>query len=214
MPSQLLARLQQLGLIAGSGERADPDVVGDVEGGSVDPQRPAQPQPGSEQQLPEARDLVEPRLELPAPLLDPDATVAVEQAGAVEDGEPADVGGPPVVVPQEQEQIRRGQPFQQACLVHHACFGMCPANTRRMTLWPKSAVGPNMQGQPPSITVMPRCRPNAVAAAETLPVPGPRCIQTCVMPSSAHWRIVSSAISGRVPITTAWTPPGIDFRSW
>jgi hypothetical protein len=34
---------QQLGLVAGSSNRMDSDVVGEVEGGSVDPQRPAQP---------------------------------------------------------------------------------------------------------------------------------------------------------------------------
>ena len=34
--------------------------------------------------------------------------------------------------------------------------------------------------------------------AETLPAPGPRCIHTCLMPSSAHSRMVVSATSGRV----------------
>jgi hypothetical protein len=48
----------------------------------------------------------------------------------------------------------------------------------RISLCPRSAVGPNMHGQPPSITVMPRSRPYAVAVSETLPPPGPRCIQT------------------------------------
>ena len=52
-----------------------------------------------------------------------------------------------------------------------------------------------------------------VAASETLPAPGPRCIHTCLMPSSAHSRIVSSAISGLVPITTAWMLPGIELKS-
>ena len=49
---------------------------------------------------------------------------------------------------------------------------------------------------------------------DTLPAPGPRCIQTCLMPSSAHSRIVVSAVSGLVAITTASTPPGIEARSW
>src|SRR4029450_11851901 len=43
----------------------DPDVVGEVEGGGVDPQGPAQPPPGPVQQLPEARDQLQPRLEVP-----------------------------------------------------------------------------------------------------------------------------------------------------
>src|SRR5262252_8606638 len=33
----------------------------------------------------------------------------------------------------------------------HTVLGMRLARTIRMTLWPKSAVGPNMSGQPPSI---------------------------------------------------------------
>jgi hypothetical protein len=74
-------------LVAGSGKRVDSDVVGEVEAGRVDPQWPAQPQPGSGQQLPEAGDQVQSWLELPTDRLDPDATVAVEQAGAVQDGE-------------------------------------------------------------------------------------------------------------------------------
>jgi spectinomycin phosphotransferase len=41
----------------------------------------------------------------------------------------------------------------------HTSLGTCPAYTRRMILCPKSAVGPNISGQPPSITVMPWARP-------------------------------------------------------
>ena len=55
---QLLARPQQLGLVAGSGDRMDPDVICDVEEGGVDPQRPAQPQPRPVQQLPGVGDQV------------------------------------------------------------------------------------------------------------------------------------------------------------
>src|SRR5581483_9408878 len=40
-------------------------------------------------------------------------------------------------------------------------FGTLPVSVRtaRIALWPRSAVGPNMHGQPPSITVMPCSRP-------------------------------------------------------
>src|SRR5512132_3770836 len=98
----------------------------------------------------------------------------------------------------------------------HTRFGTLPVRvkSRRIALCPGSAVGPNMQGQPPSITEMPRSLPYAVAVWETLPAPGPRCIQMCLIPSSAHSPIVCSAISGRVPITTASTPPGIELRLW
>jgi hypothetical protein len=76
--------------------------------------------PGSVQQLPEPRHRGQPWLDVPADRLDPEVTVAVEQAGAVQDGQPADLVGPAIVVPQQHEQIRRGQPLQQTCLRHHA----------------------------------------------------------------------------------------------
>jgi hypothetical protein len=89
---------------------------------SVDPQRPPLPEPRSVQQLPETGDQVQSRLELPADRLDPDPTVAVEHAGAIEDGEPADIGRPAVVVRQQQEQVGRGQPLQETCLGLHVTF--------------------------------------------------------------------------------------------
>jgi len=73
----------------------------------------------------------------------------------------------------------------------------------RMHLCPMSAVGSNIKGQPPSITVIPCCRPYSVAADDTLPVPTERCIHTFLIPSSALSRMVASAVSGLVPITTA-----------
>jgi hypothetical protein len=62
---------------------------------------------------------VQPGLELPANFLDADATVAIEQAGAVQDGQPADLVEPAVVVPQQHEQVRCGQPFQERWRGHH-----------------------------------------------------------------------------------------------
>jgi hypothetical protein len=67
-----------------------------------------------------------------------------------------------------------------------------------------------MHGHPPSITLMPRWRPYSAAECDTLPAPGPLCIQTRVMPRSAHSRMVASAVCGLVPITTQSTPPGMD----
>ena len=68
-----------------------------------------------------------------------------------------------------------------------------------------------MHRQPPSMTVIPYARPYSAAAWESLPIPGPRCIHTCLTLSSAHSRMVSPASAGLVPITTASTPPGTDF---
>jgi hypothetical protein len=81
----------------------------------------ASPAPaGPGQQLPEAGDQVKSVLEPLVDRVDAEVTVAVEQAGAIQDGEPADVGGPAVVVPQQHEQVGCGQPFQEPCLIHHA----------------------------------------------------------------------------------------------
>lgn len=85
--------------------------------------------------------------------------------------------------------------------------------TNRVHVCPKSPVGSTINGQPPSITLMACFRPNSVADRETLAVPVDRCIQTRLIPSWAHWAMVASAASGLVPITTASTPPVIDFRS-
>jgi hypothetical protein len=123
-------------VVTGSVKRVDADVVGEVDGGGVDPQGPAQPQPGSVQQLPEAGDQVQPRLEPLADRLDPDVTVAVEQAGAVQDGEPADFVGPAIVVPQQHEQVGCGQPFQDTWLGHH------------LTLLPLAVRDPHSSGNP------------------------------------------------------------------
>src|SRR5439155_20762046 len=55
--------------------------------------------------------------------------------------------------------------------------------------------------------------PNLSGRVETLPPPTGQCIQTCLIPSTAHSRRVASALSGLVPMTTAETPPGNDFKS-
>ena len=113
-PVQLGTGRQQLGLVAGRGQRVDPHVVGEVEGGGVDPQRPAQPPPGPVQQLPQARHQVQPRLQPPADLVDLDAAVTVQQPVAVKDGQHADVLGPTEVVRPQHEQVLGGQPFHRS----------------------------------------------------------------------------------------------------
>ncbi len=59
---------------------------------------------------------------------------------------------------------RRSPTFERA----HTLRGTEPNRVRigRMILWPTSAVGPNMQGQPPWITSRPCSRPRAAAAGE------------------------------------------------
>ena len=76
------------GLVAWRGKRVDSDVVGEIETGSVDPQRPAQPEARPVQQLPEPRHQVQSRLEVPPDRVGTDATLLVEQAGAIEMASP------------------------------------------------------------------------------------------------------------------------------
>src|SRR6266516_4854882 len=61
-----------------------------------------------------------------------------------------------------------GQPSLLSC--HYTRRGTLPVmvNTNRIALWPGSAVGSNMHGQPPSITVMPCWWPYSAAAGVTL----------------------------------------------
>jgi hypothetical protein len=61
---------------------------------------------------------VQPRLQLPADHLDPDATIVVEQPGAVQNGERADVLRPAEIVWPHHEEVLGGQAFQEACLGH------------------------------------------------------------------------------------------------
>src|SRR5262245_58542254 len=68
------------------------------------------------------------RLEVPAHRVDTDATLGVEQIVAVGDREAADVGGPTVVVPQQQEPVRRRQSSKETFVGHdvtpsHGLYG-------------------------------------------------------------------------------------------
>jgi hypothetical protein len=110
----------QLGLASRRVQRLDQHVVGEVEGGRVDPQGPAQSPPGPVQQLPEPRDQGQPRRQPPPDLLDPDAAVAVQKPGAVQDAEHADVLGPAEVVGPQHEEVLAAQPLQAPWLGHGA----------------------------------------------------------------------------------------------
>ena len=80
----------------------------------------------------------------------------------------------------------------------HTCFGTLPVRvkTNRIILCPASAVGSNINGQPPSMTVIPWVRPYSVAASETLPAPN-----EWLVSSLAGWDIhldhLAAALDGR-----------------
>ena len=113
-PGQLRAGLEQLGVVGGRAKRLDAEMVGEVEAGGVDPQWPAQPRPRSVQQLPKRGtrcSLGSSRRRTAS--IRTRSWRPVQQGGAVQDGQPADLVGPAIVVPQQHEQIRCGQPFQK-----------------------------------------------------------------------------------------------------
>ena len=66
---------------------------------------------------------------------------------------------------------------------------------------------------PPSMTLMFLPRPSSAAPGETLPSPNDRCIQTRVIPRSAHSSTMLSETPAGVAMRAASTPPGIDARS-
>jgi hypothetical protein len=57
---------------------ADPDVVGEIEGGGVHPQRPAQASPRGIEELAEPRNEMRPGLDHVPHHLDPEPTVRIE----------------------------------------------------------------------------------------------------------------------------------------
>jgi len=78
---------RQRGLTGGRRQREDADMVGDVEGLRVDPHWPAETERRPVQDLPEARNQMQPRLDLAPDGIDPQLTVAVEQPGALGNSE-------------------------------------------------------------------------------------------------------------------------------
>jgi hypothetical protein len=66
-------------------------VVGEIGGGGVHPQRPAQPSRRYVEELPEQGHHVQPGCDHLPDSLDPEATAPFEQAAAVEDGQGTDV---------------------------------------------------------------------------------------------------------------------------
>jgi hypothetical protein len=102
LPSQSLDRNQQLRL-AGIGRKGkDSDVVVEIEGRGVHPQRSAKPSPRNVDDLPEPRDQMQPGGDRPAHGLDPQAAGRVEQVGSVQQGEGTDVLRPDLTGPQHQ----------------------------------------------------------------------------------------------------------------
>jgi hypothetical protein len=97
-------------------------VIGELKGWGVHPQRPAQPSRGPVQQLPEPGQQVQPGPDHPADGLDLEPAIRVQQAGAIQDGQGADVPGPAEVVPPQGEQVISAQAFHQANLPSFAAY--------------------------------------------------------------------------------------------
>jgi len=110
--AQLLGDAQQRGLIPGRGHVSHPHMVCQVERRGVHPQRPAQPVPRHVEHLPEPGDQVQSGFDFLPRRLDPEPAVRVDQAGAVENGQRADVLRPALIRPQH-EPVLGGQPLHR-----------------------------------------------------------------------------------------------------
>lgn len=86
------------------------DVLAQVERRCVCPQRAAEASPGYVQDLMEPREEVQPIFDDLLRGLDPEATLGVEQAAAVEQNQSTDVLRPNLIRPQDKP-VLRGQPL-------------------------------------------------------------------------------------------------------
>jgi predicted CoA-binding protein len=68
-------------------------------------------------------------------------------------------GGVDAVVIATRPEYAEATMRECAELGSQTCLGMRPESATRRILWPKSLVGANISGHPPSMTVMPFCRP-------------------------------------------------------
>ena len=146
--------VEQLALAAGRRQRGPRDVGRDVEVGVVLPPGPPEAaRRPARQPLPVARQRGE-------PLLEPGAQLVEAGRGPVEDEDAADVHVRAAVRVLELEErgVERRQQLSHGAQTRRGTF---PVRVRivRIALWPRSAVWPNMHGQPPSITAMPCSRP-------------------------------------------------------
>ena len=147
--------VEQLALAAGRRQRGARDVGRDVEVGVVLPPGPPQAaRRAARQPLPVARQRGEPLLEIAA------RSSSRPGRGPVEDEDAADVHVRAAVrlLELEEGRVERREQLSHGAQTRR---GTLPVRVRivRIALWPRSAVGPNMHGQPPSITAMPCSRP-------------------------------------------------------
>jgi hypothetical protein len=95
---ELLARQEELRFVAGRGDPEDPDVVADIEGGGVDPQRPAPPETGPVNDLPESGKKMQPPFDVPPCGIDEETALSIRQPLAIEDGDGTDVLWPTLIL--------------------------------------------------------------------------------------------------------------------
>jgi hypothetical protein len=140
-PPELFAGKQQLCVASWRRYREDRDVFGDVEGWSVYPQGPAEPDPRPVQELTEAGNEMQPPPGVLADGLDREATIRVNQTPAVQDGQRTDVLWPPHGFGPDEHQVRRPQAFDQVRLTpnRHSEVPSPPSHARSPALTPRLA---------------------------------------------------------------------------
>jgi hypothetical protein len=108
--TKLLTRTKELRLVVGGFPRERLDVVGEVDGRDIHPQRPAKATTGHVQALAESREEVQPVPDLVPDAFDPKPPLPIQQARPLEDGQRADVLGPPEFLRPHHAEISCGQP--------------------------------------------------------------------------------------------------------
>jgi hypothetical protein len=102
---------EQLSLVCGSNERLDTDVLGDVEIGSVHPDRPAESEWRAVEALAKPGHQVEVSLDSLSYDVDSGGAVVGDQLAAVQNGERPDVHRPANLVRAQHYEVRCGQAF-------------------------------------------------------------------------------------------------------
>jgi hypothetical protein len=90
----------------------DADVIAQVEGGCIYPQRPSKTPPGYVEDLTESTKEVQTSFDRLLRGLEPEATIRIEEAAAVEDGQGTDVLRPDFIRP-EDKPVFRTQPLHR-----------------------------------------------------------------------------------------------------
>ena len=152
--ADLLDCIEQPGLVTGRDRRSQPDVLAQVEGGCVGPERPTQSATRHPEHLAQARQRVDPLGHgLPRPV-DREAAIGVEHAGTIQDENRADVLWPDLVGQQQEPVIGAQSLDRHGCHLRHL-IDQHPHRPRPRT-GPNGPSGPSLSARTLSPWALPR----------------------------------------------------------